>query len=57
MATVVAETRQSADTVGTAFKTLFARLQGLNLGKTLDDGTTLNKYSEALYKVGIDIKD
>ena len=57
LATVVAETRQSADTVGTAFKTLFARLQGLNLGKTLDDGTTLNKYSEALAKVGVDIKD
>lgn len=57
LATVVAETRQSADTVGTAFKTLFARIQGLNLGETLDDGTTVNKYSEALEKVGINIKD
>lgn len=57
LATVVAETRQSADVVGTAFKTLFARIQGLNLGETLDDGTTLNKYSEALGKVGISIKD
>ena len=57
LATVVAETRQSADTVGTAFKTLFARIQGLQLGETLDDGTTLNKYSQALEKVGIDIKD
>jgi len=56
LATVTAETRQSADVVGTAFKTLFARIQGLNLGETLDDGTTLNKYSEALAKVGIDIK-
>lgn len=57
LATVVATTRQSADTVGTAFKTIFARIQGLNLGETLDDGTTLNKYSEALAKVGISIKD
>ena len=57
LATVVAETRQSADTVGTAFKTLFARIQGLQLGETLDDGTTLNKYSQALEKVGINIKD
>ena len=57
LATVVAETRQSADTVGTAFKTLFARIQDLELGKTLDDGTTLGKYSEALEKVGINIKD
>ena len=57
LATVTATTRQSADVVGTAFKTLFARIQGLNLGETLDDGTTLNKYSEALAKVGISIFD
>jgi TP901 family phage tail tape measure protein len=57
LATVVAETRQSADTVGTAFKTIFARLQGLSLGETLEDGTDLNKYSEALAKVGVKIKD
>ena len=57
LATVTATTRQSADVVGTAFKTLFSRIQGLKLGKTLDDGTTLNKYSQALEAVGIDIKD
>ena len=57
LATVTATTRQSADVVGTAFKTMFARIQGLNLGETLDDGTTLNKYSEALDKVGISIFD
>lgn len=57
LATVVAETRQSADVVGTAFKTLFARIQDLELGETLDDGTTLGKYSKALEAVGINIKD
>ena len=57
LATVTATTRQSADVVGTAFKTLFARLQDLELGETLDDGTTLGKYSDALNRVGIDIKD
>ena len=57
LATVTATTRQSADVVGTAFKTLFARIQDLELGKTLDDGTTLGKYSEALSKVGVNIKD
>lgn len=57
LATVTATTRESADVVGNAFKTLFARIQGLKLGETLDDGTTLNKYSQALYQVGIDIKD
>ena len=55
LATVTATTRQSADVVGTAFKTIFARIQGLSLGETLDDGTNLNKYSEALNKVGISI--
>lgn len=57
LATVTAETRQSADVVGTAFKTLFARIEGLSLGETLEDGTDLNKYSEALAKVGVQIKD
>lgn len=57
LATVTATTRESADTVGNAFKTLFSRIQGLNLGETLDDGTTLNKYSKALQSVGISIKD
>lgn len=57
LATVTATTRQSADIVGTAFKTLFARIQDLELGNTLDDGTTLGQYSEALAKVGINIKD
>ena len=57
LATVTATTRQSADVVGTAFKTLFARIQDLELGKTLDDGTTLGHYSQALQKVGVDIKD
>lgn len=57
LATIVAQTRQSEDTVGTALKTIFARIQGLQLGETQDDGTDLNKYSKALAKVGIDIKD
>ena len=57
LTTVTDRTRQSAEVVGTAFKTLFARIQGLKLGETLDDGTTLNKYSEALQAVGISIKD
>ena len=57
LATVTAETRQSADVVGTAFKTLFARIQDLELGKTLEDGTSLGSYSEALAKVGVNIKD
>lgn len=55
LATITSNTRQSEEVVGTALKTIFARIQGLNLGETLEDGTSLNKYSEALAKVGIDI--
>ena len=57
LATITATTRQSADVVGTALKTLFARIQDLELGETLEDGTTLGKYSKALEVVGVNIKD
>lgn len=57
LATITDTTRQSADVVGNALKTLFARIQGLSLGETLEDGTDLTKYSEALAKVGISIKE
>ena len=55
LATVVDKTRQSADVVGTAFKTLFARIADLELGETLEDGVTLGNYSQALAAVGVDI--
>lgn len=57
LATVTATTRESADIVGTAFRTLFGRLESLKLGETLDDETDLNKYSLALKSIGVDIKD
>lgn len=57
LATIVANTRQSADTVGTGLRTIFSRLQGLKLGKTLEDGVDLNKYSAALAAVGVNILD
>jgi TP901 family phage tail tape measure protein len=57
VATVVDKTRQSADIVGTSFKTIFARMQSVSLGETLDDGVNLTKYSEALEKVGVSVLD
>lgn len=57
LATVTATTRQSAEVVGTAFKTLFARIQDLELGKTLEDGTSLGSYSQALATIGVNIKE
>ena len=55
VATVVAETRQSAEVVGTSFKTIFARMESLKLGDTLEDGVDLNKYTEALSAVGVNV--
>lgn len=57
LATLTAETRESASVVGTSLRTLFSRLQGLKLGDTLEDGTDLNKYSQALATVGVNIKN
>jgi TP901 family phage tail tape measure protein len=57
LATITATTRQSEEVVGTALKTIFARIQGLKLGETLEDGTDLNKYSDSLKRVGIEIFD
>ena len=55
LSTIVAATRQSADSVGTSLKTLFSRFQGLSLGDTLEDGTSLNKYSKALNTIGVSV--
>ena len=57
LATVIDKTRQGEEIVGTAFKTIFARLSSLSLGETLEDGTNLTKYSQALADVGISIKN
>ena len=57
LATITATTRQSADTVGTGLRTLFSRLQSVSLGKTLEDGVNLTKYSKALETVGISVLD
>lgn len=56
LATITAQTRQSEDVVGTGLRTIFSRLQSLSLGETLEDGTNLTKYSEALETVGVNIK-
>lgn len=55
--TIIDKTRESSETVGVALKTIFARMQGLKLGETLEDGVDLNKYSEALESVGVEVLD
>lgn len=55
--TMTAATRQSEDIVGTSLKTMFARMEDLSLGKTLDDGTSLGTYSGELAKAGVQVTD
>lgn len=57
LATITSNTRQSEEVVGTALKTIFARIQDLELGETLDDGTSLGSYAQALKAVGVDVLD
>ena len=57
LATITATTRQSADSVGTGLRTLFARLESLKLGETLEDGVNLTKYTKALQTVGVQVLD
>jgi len=48
LATIVATTRQSAETVGTGLRTIFSRFESLKLGETLEDGVDLSKYTKAM---------
>jgi TP901 family phage tail tape measure protein len=57
LATLISNTRQSADVVGTSLKTIFSRIEGVSLGETLEDGVDLNKYSTALQKIGVSVLD
>lgn len=60
IATVSSVTRQSAETVGTAFKTIFARMADLKLKGSVEEGgvtTTLGTVSKQLAQVGVNILD
>ena len=60
IATVSSVTRQSAESVGTAFKTIFARMADLKLGGSVEeDGVTtdLGTVSKQLNQIGINILD
>lgn len=57
IATVSSVTRQSAESVGTSFKTILARIGDLKLGKTDEDGVGLGSVSKQLNAMGIHILD
>ena len=55
--TIVSVTRQAPESVGNAMRTLYARLADLQMGETLEDGTTLGDLSGTLAKIGINVTD
>ena len=57
IATIESVTRQAPESVGTALKTIYARMGDLKLGDTDEDGLKLGDVSSTLKKVGIDILD
>lgn len=57
ISTVSSVTRESAESIGTSYKTIFARIGDLKFGEALDDGTTLGQVSSQLDKIGVKILD
>ena len=57
LATIVSVTRQAPESVGTALKTIYARMSDLKLGETDEDGLGLGDVSGAMEKMGISIMD
>lgn len=57
LATVISVTREAPETIGSSFKTIFARLGDLSLGKTDEEGVGLGKVSGQLHNLGIELLD
>ena len=55
--TIVSVTRQAPESVGNAMRTLYARIADLQMGETLEDGTTLGDLSGTLANIGINVTD
>lgn len=57
VATVSSVTRESAESIGTAYKTIFARIGDLKINGIDEDGIGLGQVSSQLKQVGISILD
>ena len=57
LSTVISVTRQDASVVGTAFKTIFARMGDLAVGGEDEFGVKLGEVSGKLQQMGIDVLD
>lgn len=57
LSTVVSVTRQAPEQVGTAFKTIYARMSTIASGGEDDDGATLTSYTKKMNEFGISVLD
>jgi TP901 family phage tail tape measure protein len=57
LATTISVTRQSPETVGTAYKTILARMTSISAGEDVEDGATLDSYTEKMAGFGINVLD
>ena len=57
LATIVSVTRQAPESVGTALKTIYARMSTIQAGGTDDEGNSLTSYTEKMNNFGISVLD
>ena len=57
LSTVISVTREAPETIGTSFRTIFARLGDLSLGKTDEEGVDLGNVSGKLHQLGVEVLD
>lgn len=57
LATVISVTREAPETIGTSFRTIFARLGDLKMGGKDEDGLGLGQISQKVADFGINILD
>jgi len=56
LSTIISVTRQAPESVGTALRTVYARISDIKAGLD-EDGVTLGNYSEKMAGLGINVLD
>lgn len=58
LSTSISVTRQAPETIGSAYKTIFARMSTISAGGTdEEDGATLTSYTDKMNKLGVNVLD
>lgn len=57
LATVLSTTRESPETVGTAYRTILARMSSIQAGENTEDGANLTSYTKKMNDLGVSVLD